>query len=124
MATHHVFIVDDDESVRTALCSLVRSIGLVPHTCASVAAFFLAGGVAHADCIITDVHMPGMDGEQFQKCLVEKGCTTPLIVMTAFPDLGLRDRVLAAGAHCFLSKPFDADEMIGCIEQVLRIDSR
>lgn len=124
MSTLHVFVVDDDESVRTALCSLVRSVGLVPHTCASVDAFLAADGLAQADCIITDVHMPDIDGEQFQKCLAEKGCTTPLIVMTAFPDLRLRDRVMAAGAHCFLSKPFDAEEMIRCIERALQIDAR
>jgi FixJ family two-component response regulator len=66
--------------------------------------------------------MPGMCGQDLQVELKKGNSTLPVIVMTAFPDVMLEQRVLAAGAFCFLVKPFDANEMLRCVERALHIN--
>lgn len=114
-----VSIIDDDQSVRLALCGLLRSAGLETQVFGSAEEFLAANAEATSACIITDIQMPGMSGLQLQSILVQKQCTVPLIFMTAFPEASIRKRALAAGAAYFLSKPFDGEEMIRCITRAL-----
>ena len=114
-----VSIIDDDQSVRLALCGLLRSVGLETQVFGSVEKFLAANADKTSACIITDIQMPGMSGLQLQSILVQKQCTVPLIFMTAFPEESIRKRALAAGAAYFLSKPFDSEEMIRCITWAL-----
>jgi FixJ family two-component response regulator len=114
-----VAIVDDDEAVRTATASLVRSLGYAVQTFASGPDFLTALDGGQPACLITDVQMPSMSGVELQQKLVENGRRFPIIFMTAFPSDTIRDRVMAAGAFCFLSKPSDGDTIIRCIESAL-----
>jgi len=114
-----IAVVDDDEAIRTSLEALIRSLG---HRVASFdsAAAFLASEVSDgADCLISDVQMPGLSGFDIQQALGERGVPTPVILITAFDDARARARGLDLGATCFLKKPFSGDSIIGCLETAL-----
>lgn len=114
-----ISIIDDDDSVREAAASLVRSLGLRVSTFASAEAFLQSPDLSASHCVITDVQMPGMSGIELQEHLVREGHRTPVILMTAFPEERVRRRAMAAGAIGFLSKPFDGSDMIACLETAL-----
>jgi FixJ family two-component response regulator len=65
--------------------------------------------------------MPGMSGVDLQDHLIAKGDCTPVIFVTGFPECGLRERALRAGAIGFLSKPFRADSLIACLHKALAL---
>ncbi|QRG06538.1 response regulator [Xanthobacter dioxanivorans] len=118
-----ISIIDDDESVRIATASLVRSLGFATSTFASAEDFLLSPRRQETDCVITDVQMPGMSGVELQARLLREGCRTPLIFITAFAEERIRRQVTAAGAVGFLAKPFEGGEMIACIDRALNRDA-
>jgi FixJ family two-component response regulator len=113
-----VAIVDDDEAVRASLSSLVRSLGYEARTYESAGDFLREPGDDPA-CMIADIQMPLMTGDELQARLVAAGRSFPIIFMTAFPTELVRQRVMTAGAHCCLDKPSGQDEIIRCLEQAL-----
>jgi FixJ family two-component response regulator len=115
-----VSIVDDDESVRVATVKLVRVHGFVAHGFASAEEFLLSPYASDTSCLITDVRMPGMSGVDLQSHLIAQGRRVPVIFVTAFPEEGSQARALAAGAVCFLTKPFDGQTLINCISEALK----
>jgi FixJ family two-component response regulator len=115
-----ISIVDDDESGRIALSSLVRSLDCEPSLFASAEEFLASSKSQDADCLISDVQMPGMSGLDLQWELIKKGQKIPIIFITAYPEESVRKRAQSAGAVCFLSKPFDGQVMIDCIEKILK----
>lgn len=117
-----ISIIDDDESVRVATESLIRSLGLSARTFASAEDFLGSTLVGKTSCVITDVQMPGMSGVELQTVLRSRGDTTPLIFITAFPEERIRRQVDAGGAIGFLAKPFDGAAMIACIDRALGAD--
>ncbi len=114
-----ITIIDDDESVRVATESLVRSLGFSTRTFASAEDFLNSPLLGETACVITDVQMPGMSGVELQTRLRAQGDETPLIFITAFPEERIRRQVHAAGAVGFLAKPFDGHAMIECIDRAL-----
>jgi FixJ family two-component response regulator len=114
-----ISIIDDDESVRMATESLVRSLGFGVSTFASAEEFLQSARLHDTWCLITDVQMPGMTGDELQSYLLEHGHELPIIFITAFPEERIRQKVDAAGAIGFLSKPFDGGAMIKCIDKAL-----
>ncbi|MEJ5056854.1 MULTISPECIES: response regulator transcription factor [unclassified Pseudomonas] len=115
-----ISIVDDDESGRIALSSLVRSMGCEPSLFSCAEDFLACAKSYGTDCLISDVQMPGMTGLDLQTELLSQGHDIPIIFITAYPEESVRKRAKSAGAICFLSKPFDGQVMINCIEQILR----
>ncbi|QFR33870.1 response regulator transcription factor [Ancylobacter sp. TS-1] len=116
-----ITIIDDDESVRTATESLVRSLGFTARTFASAEDFLASPLRGETDCVITDVQMPGMSGVELQSHLRAHGDRTPLIFITAFPEERIRRQVDAGGAFGFLAKPFDGNAMIDCLDRALGV---
>jgi FixJ family two-component response regulator len=114
-----ISIIDDDDSVRAATRNLVRSLGYIVHTFASAEDFLRSPHFNDTSCVITDVRMPAMSGLDLQAHLLAKGQIFPFIFVTAFSVEGERDRALKAGATCFLSKPFDGEALIECLETAL-----
>lgn len=114
-----IAIVDDDEGVRLSLASLVRSLGYDVRTYGSGIEFLRDDPREEPACMIADVQMPAMTGDELQQALIASGRTFPIIFMTAFPNEQVRRRVMAAGACCFLSKPSDGDTIIRCLEDAL-----
>lgn len=117
-----IAIVDDDECVRVSLASLLRSLGYEVRAYGSGNEFLQEAGEDPA-CMIADIQMPLMTGDELQARLLASGRAFPIIFMTAFPTEPVRRRVMAAGAHCYLSKPSDGDEIIRCLEQALAGDA-
>ena len=114
-----IAIVDDDEGVRTSLASLVRSIGYEAQAYESGMDFLRKAPGDDPACMIADVQMPVISGDELQAQLITAGRHFPIIFMTAFPSENMRQRVMAAGAHCYLGKPSSGDEIIRCLEEAL-----
>ncbi|MDB5652219.1 MAG: response regulator receiver protein [Hyphomicrobiales bacterium] len=114
-----IVIVEDDDSVRVATESLVRSLGFATASFSSAEYFIASPCVQDTACLIVDVQMPGMSGIELQRLLQEKDNKTPVIFITAFPEERIRRQAVAAGAIGFLSKPFDGNALIDCIERAL-----
>jgi FixJ family two-component response regulator len=114
-----ISIVDDDESVREATKGLVRSLGYRAATFGSAEEFLRSERVHETSCLIADVQMPGLSGLELQSHLIAEGRPTPMIFVTAFPEARVRTQALEAGAFGFLSKPFDEENLIACLEKAL-----
>lgn len=104
-----VSIVDDDEAVRLATASLVRSLGRRTRLFASAEDFLRSGHIAETACLISDVRMPGMSGVAMQDRILALGYAVPMIFITAFPATDLKAKALANGALAVLDKPVDPD---------------
>jgi FixJ family two-component response regulator len=114
-----IAIVDDDDSVRGALMSLMRALGLASEAYGSGQDFLKSGRIARTSCLIADVRMPGMTGLELYRQLVASGHPIPTILITAHHDQEGRRRALEAGVICYLAKPFDEDALLGCIHSAL-----
>jgi FixJ family two-component response regulator len=115
-----VSIIDDDESVRLAVKSLVRSLGWMAYTFASAEEFLQSPHVDDSSCLITDLQLPGMNGVKLQSLVLARGRDMPIIFVTAFPEERFQKRALEAGAVGFLSKPFDGQTLITLVEGALK----
>ena len=116
----HISIVDDDESVRDAMSSLVRSLGHESCVFCSAEEFLTSPRLNDTSCLIADVQMPGMSGLDLQDELAVRRPDMPVIFITAFPEERIRKRAEAAGAIAFFGKPVDGHALIGCLDAALR----
>ena len=114
-----ISIIDDDASVRAATNRLVRSLGYIAHTFASADEFLRSAHLNDTSCVIADVQMPRMSGVELQGVLIAQGISLPIIFITAYPEENIRARAMAAGAVCFLTKPFDGLTLIKCLDKAL-----
>lgn len=115
-----VAIIDDDESVRVATDSLIRSFGYIVHTFSSAEEFLRSDRLDDFACVMADVQMSGMSGVQLQDHLRARDYRVPFIFFTAFPDEQARAQALAAGAICYLTKPFGGDSLIQCLQDAVK----
>jgi FixJ family two-component response regulator len=114
-----ISIVDDDESVRTAMKDMVESFGYAVLAFASGTEFLRSDRLRDSACLIADVRMPGMNGLGLQQRLIMSGNLIPIIFLTAFPDEKARDRAIKAGAIAYLSKPPSRSELLAHIRSAL-----
>jgi FixJ family two-component response regulator len=114
-----VGVVDDDEALCLSLVDLMRSIGYRAEPFASAEELLLSADRSDLDCIIADVHMPGMGGLNLLRKLHEQGFVTPVILITALPDENLDDEAASIGALCLLRKPFETSALLDWIERAL-----
>lgn len=114
-----VFIVDDDESIRTALSSLVRSVGLDVQLFASAAEFAAARRPPGPACLILDVRLPGVSGLDFQADLARSHNEIPIIFITGHGDIPMTVKAMKAGAVEFLTKPVRDQDLLDAIHTAL-----
>src|SRR5271170_6029565 len=107
-----VHIVDDDESMRAVLDSLLRSVDIDARAHASVDEFLTAKKPDAPGCLVLDVRMPRINGLDFQARLTEVGIELPVILMTGHGDVPMSVRGMKAGAVDFLIKPFRDQDML------------
>lgn len=119
-----ISVIDDDGSVRAATSNLVRSLGYTVHAFASAEEFLQSNDLKGTSCVITDVQMGEMSGVELQAHVLAQGHGTPFIFITAFPTESSRTTALKAGATCFLTKPFDGDVLIKCLDAALEQHGR
>jgi FixJ family two-component response regulator len=117
-----VFVVDDDLSVREALRSLIRWIGLRCETFESAAEFLAAERPDAPSCLILDVQLPGISGLDLSGELGRSGQSMPIVFITGYGTIPMGVRAMKAGAVEFLTKPFDERELLSAIEQALGRD--
>ena len=115
-----IAVIDDDESFRVALVDSLSSLGYRARGFASAEEFIAGEGTELYDCIITDIHMPGMSGFELIRRLLAHHSSVPVIMITAHAEPGLESRAAAIGAVCLLRKPFEADALTRCLERALK----
>ena len=111
-----IAIVEDDDSLRPALIGLVRSMGYDGEGFASAEAFLDGDASARADCLVSDYQLPGISGLDLAARLER---ALPFILVTARTERVIDDRAKAEGVLCLLRKPFEADDLAGCIRRAL-----
>lgn len=114
-----ISIVDDDDSVRQALKSLIASVGFRAEVFGSGEEFLNSPSVYQTDCLIADVRMPGMSGLELQDRLNAANLAIPVVFISAHEDAEARARGLRGGAVAFLQKPFSEDSLLGAITSCL-----
>jgi FixJ family two-component response regulator len=116
-----ISVIDDDESMRSALATLLRSAGYDSRDFESAEEFLGCADAERSACIITDIQMPGMSGIDLKEHLNARQWSVPVIMLTARHEPSLEQRAIASGAAYFLRKPFDAAVLIRCIEGVIKL---
>ena len=117
-----VFVVDDDASLREALGSLFRSVGMQVELYASPAEFLARGPVGAESCLVLDIRLPGVSGLDFQAQLTRLGNNIPIVFMTGHGDVPMSVRAMKAGALDFLIKPFRDQDMLDAVAAALATD--
>ena len=117
-----VFVIDDDASVREALKSLIRSIGLRVETFPSTRDFLKKRLPEIPRCLVLDVRLPGTSGLSFQRQLAKAEINIPIIFITGHGDVPMSVRAMKAGALEFLTKPFRDQDLLDAIQLALEKD--
>jgi FixJ family two-component response regulator len=114
-----VFVIDDDASVRDAISSLIRSVGLRAEAFASVSGFLAHKRSSTTSCLILDVRLPGVSGLEFQSELAKANAEIPIIFITGHGDIPMTVKAMKAGAVEFLTKPFRDQDLLDAIQVAL-----
>jgi two-component system response regulator FixJ len=118
-----VFIVDDDEAVRSSVRFLIRSVGLSAQVYASAPDFLSAYDPRHPGCLLLDVRMPGMSGLELQQELNRRGATIPVVFITGHGDVPMAVEAMQQGAFDFLQKPFRDQDLLDRVQRALARDA-
>ena len=116
-----IAVIDDDESFRVALVESLSSLGYGARGFESAEEFMAGNGTEAYDCVITDIHLPGMSGFDLKRWLLAHDSRLPVIMITADAEPELEARAAAIGAVCLLRKSFEADALADCLERALKI---
>ena len=115
-----IFIVDDDQSVRESVMSLVRSVGYRAEAFGSAEEFLDSSQRGTADCLILDVRLPGTSGLDLQRQLASCDCRIPIIFITAQGADEARLQAMNDGAVEFLFKPFSEEALLAALHAALK----
>ena len=114
-----ISIIDDDQHFRVSMRKLVMLLGYTVEEFSSADDFLASRVLPETACLVTDVHMPGMNGVELHGRLIKLGYAIPTILVTAYPDEGVRDQVMKDGVVCYLSKPVDDGDLERCLRSAL-----
>jgi FixJ family two-component response regulator len=117
-----VFVIDDDEDMRSALGNLFASVGHEVKLFGSTAEFLDKAPADAAGCLVLDVRLPGMSGLDFQNKLLDTNAQIPIIFMTGHGDIPMSVRAMKAGAVDFLTKPFRDQDMLDAVGRAIEAD--
>jgi FixJ family two-component response regulator len=119
-----VYIVDDDASLRDALRSLLRSVGLRVQLFGSAPELLQSKLAETTSCLVLDIRLPGVSGLEFQSELAKANIHVPIIFMTGHGDIPMSVRAMKAGAIDFLTKPFRDQDMLDAVMMALERDRK
>jgi two-component system response regulator FixJ len=114
---HPIFLVDDDDAVRHSMRTLLECCGVSVRGYASGQELLDDPDTSGGSCLITDMHMPGMNGLELLAALRNRGLHIPVIVMTAYVDERLAARLREAGVSAVFEKPVDATALLTAIDR-------
>ena len=117
-----VFVVDDDQAMRSSLKWLIESVGMSVETYDSADAFIRNYYPGRAGCLLLDVRMPGMSGLELQEHFLEHQIKIPIIIITGHGDVPMAVRAMKAGAVDFIEKPFNDELLLESIRNALQLD--
>jgi FixJ family two-component response regulator len=112
-------IVDDDEEVRESTAALLRSEGIRVQTFPDAESLLGSPLVDSIECLVTDLHMPGLDGFGLRRELMNQGKLFPVVMMTAFASPEVHEMALSLGISEFLEKPADPRQLLKVISSLL-----
>lgn len=118
-ARHRIAIVDDDHSVRKALCRLLRTADLDVEAYGSAMEFLAALKDGAPDCLVVDLRMPDMNGVELQRHLASTGRRLATVVITGHDEPGMQAECMAAGADTYLRKPLDDKALLEAIDKAI-----
>jgi len=119
-----VFVVDDDASMREALSSLIRSVGLRVEVFSSAREFLREKAPGGPACLVLDVRLPGLSGMDLQRELAAANNYIPIIFITGHGDIPMSVRAMKSGAVEFLTKPFRDQDLLDAVRQAIERDSK
>ena len=119
-----IHVVDDDESLRTALLRLLDAAGYEARGYASTGEFLLNPPPDRPGCLLLDLRLPGPSGLELQDALGRRGVGLPVVFLTAHADVASTVRAMKAGAVDFLTKPVERDDLLEALERALARDAR
>jgi FixJ family two-component response regulator len=119
-----VFVIDDDEDMRSALGNLLRSVGHEVRLFGSTAEFLQEAPPDAPGCLVLDVRLPGMSGLDFQNKLASTNAHIPIVFMTGHGDIPMSVKAMKAGAVDFLTKPFRDQDMLDAVGAAIERDRR
>jgi len=114
-----ISVVDDDQSFRDSMRRLLKSLDYSVAVFPSAAEFLASPKLDATDCLVADVQMPAMTGVELYEHLIETGHAIPTILVTAYPNDGVRERMLSLGIECYLPKPLVEAELIDCLRSAV-----
>ncbi|MQP64501.1 response regulator [Niveispirillum sp. SYP-B3756] len=118
-----VVVIDDDESVREALCGLFQSVGLQTKDHGSVQEFLHAEPPARPACLVLDIRLPGRSGLEFQESLARDGSRRPVVLISAHVDVPMTVRAMKAGAVDVLTKPVREEDLLEAVYRAISLDA-
>lgn len=117
-----VFVVDDDEAMRSSLKWLIESVGLQVECHDSAESFISSYYPGRSGCLLLDVRMPGMNGLELQEYLHNHEIAIPVIIITGHGDVPMSVRAMKVGATDFIEKPFNDELLLDSIRNALVLD--
>jgi FixJ family two-component response regulator len=117
-----IFIIDDDAAVRASIQDLLESVGLRAESFGTAEEFLRSKLPDGPSCLVLDVRLPGVNGLDFQRRLVDAGLQIPIIFVTGHGDIPMTVKAMKSGAVEFLTKPFQERDLLGAIRQALDRD--
>jgi FixJ family two-component response regulator len=117
-----IFVVDDDEAVRSSMKLLLKTLGLPAETYSSAQEFLTAFDARRGGCLVLDIRMPGMSGLELQEELNARGAILPIIFITGHGDVPMAVEAMQRGAMDFLQKPFRDQDLVDRIHKALEKD--
>jgi len=122
--TPTVFVVDDDQAMRSSLKWLIESIGMQVKTYGSADEFLNSYFPGRVGCLLLDVRMPGMSGLDLQAHLAQEDSRLPVIIITGHGDVSMAVKAMKSGAVDFIEKPFHDEELLTSIRNALEFDEK
>jgi FixJ family two-component response regulator len=119
-----VFVVDDDEAVRSSLGLLLRTVGLESTLFASASEFLEAVDESCHGCVLLDIRMPVMSGLELFEKLTALGIRLPVLFITGHGDVEVAVRAIKRGAFDFIQKPFHDQDLLDRVQSALREDAQ
>jgi two-component system, LuxR family, response regulator DctR len=119
MSERVVYVVDDDDAVRNAVRLLFRTADLEVETFPSAAAFLAQADLERRCCLLLDIRMPGMTGNDLHDELRARGVRAPVIFITGHGDIPMAVEAMRKGAYDFIEKPFDDEQLLGQVLNAL-----
>ena len=120
--TQYVYIVDDDEAIRDSLSWLLQSRNIACRTYDSAESFLEAWEASFSGCLLLDIRMGEMSGNELFDRLVERGCKLPVIFLTGHGDVPLAVSTLKNGAFDFVEKPCNDNQLVDRVIEALKLD--